>query len=82
MLFDTTPAKFKNIFTLLVFPNLVHFLKVKFHVSFYINRDIWTGDSFEYSSTKNFLNKPESDFFKESFFRNFLAKQFDADKTN
>ena len=51
MLFDTTPANYKNILKLLVFPNLVHFLKVKFHVSFYINRDIWTGDKFEYSST-------------------------------
>ena len=83
MLFDTTPAKYKNIFTLLVFPNLVHFLKVKFHVSFYINGDIWTGDSeVEDSSTNISLTNLKVISSRKVFFAIFLAKQFDADKTN
>ena len=82
MLFDTTPANYKNIFTLLVFPYLVHFLKVKLHVSFYINRGIWTGKKLEYSSTNISLKNLKMISSRKVFFAIFLAKQFDADKTN
>ena len=62
------------------------FLKVKFHVSFYIinNRDIWTGDKFKYSSTNISLTNAylKGIYSRKVFFAIFLAEQFDADKTN